>query len=475
MSLLKNRIINIFWVTAEKFGLVILSVISFFIYAKLLTPEQIGLGILLLAGVEFCSMFIIAAIESSLIKFKSVSEHQDGTVFWSVLFLSFFLSALIYSCYWLYFDDNSTKLIALLAVLALPFLLGGRVHIVHMRKQKQFKKLAHRTIVGKLVGMGAGIGLAVYGAGSYAIVVQTLVMAITSLVLIMAFERRYLPLTFDKNFLVEMSKLGIPASLKIMNNNLFMKGIVIVIEVKLGTVAVGFYNFANRLIELPRSAILSTILSYANPVFSDRKNRGLELEDFYIKSTKIGLLVIFPFFIGLNLVCDTLVHLLFGNKWSNSIPLLKGLAVVTTFSLLFMALPSALIANGKTKLGLKGHMASSVIALVATIISIPYFGLMGVLFGAATRTVIISIVNYVTMLKVLEVTFKNWFSAIFPSMFAAMIMWCVTEFTHSIFNLGDDFIALSITILVAFVVYVISVITLDREIVSEIKLFLSKG
>ena len=272
-----------------------------------------------------------------------------------------------------------------------------------------------------------------------------------------------------------MSKLGIPASLKIMNNNLFMKGIVIVIEVKLGTVAVGFYNFANRLIELPRSAILSTILSYANPVFSDRKNRGLELEDFYIKSTKIGLLVIFPFFIGLNLVCDTLVHLLFGNKWSNSIPLLKGLAVVTTFSLLFMALPSALIANGKTKLGLKGHMASSVIALVATIISIPYFGLMGVLFGAATRTVIISIVNYVTMLKVLEVTFKNWFSAIFPSMFAAMIMWCVTEFTHSIFNLGDDFIALSITILVAFVVYVISVITLDREIVSEIKLFLSKG
>lgn len=475
MSLLKNRIINILWVTAEKFGLVILSVFSFFIYAKLLTPEQIGLGILLLAGVEFCSMLIIAAIESSLIKLKSISADQDGTLFWSVLFLSFLLSALIYGCYWLYFDDSSTRFVALLAVLALPFLLGGRVHIVHMRKQKQFKKLAHRTIVGKLAGMGAGIGLAIYGAGSYAIVVQTLVMAITSLLLIMAFERRYLPLTFDRNFLVEMSKLGIPASLKMMNNNLFMKGLVIVIEVKLGTVAVGFYNFANRLIELPRSAIISTILSYANPVFSDRKNRGLELEDFYLKSTKIGLLVIFPFFIGLNLVCDTLVHLLFGDKWSDSIPLLKGLAIITTFSLFFMALPSALIANGKTKLGLKGHMASSVIALVATIISIPYLGLMGVLVGAAIRVFIISAVNYVVMLKVLNVKFKNWFSCIFPSMFSALIMWCTTEFTHRTFNLGEDFLALNVTIFVAFFVYVISVITLDRKIVSEIKLFLSKG
>ena len=140
-----------------------------------------------------------------------------------------------------------------------------------------------------------------------------------------------------------------------------------------------------------------------------------------------------------------------------------------------MALPSALIANGKTKLGLKGHMASSVIALVATIISIPYFGLMGVLFGAATRTVIISIVNYIAMLKVLEVTFKNWFFAIFPSMLSAMIMWCVTEFTHRIFNLGEDFMALGITILVAFVVYTFSILTLDRNIISEIKLFLSKG
>tara|TARA_Y100000310_G_scaffold296856_1_gene329455 strand:+ start:13100 stop:14527 length:1428 start_codon:yes stop_codon:yes gene_type:complete len=475
MSLLKNRIINIFWVTAEKFGLVILSVISFFIYAKLLTPEQIGLGILLLAGVEFCSMFIIAAIESSLIKLKSVSEQQDGTVFWTVLILSFLLSTLIYGCYWLYFDDSSTRFIALLAVLALPFLLGGRVHIVHMRKQKQFKKLAHRTIVGKLVGMGSGITLAVYGAGSYAIVVQTLVMAITSLLLILAFERRILPLTFDKKFLVEMSKLGIPASLKMMNNNLFMKGLVIVIEVKLGTVAVGFYNFANRLIELPRSAILSTILSYANPVFSNRKNRGLELEDFYLKSTKIGLLVIFPFFIGLNLVCDTLVHLLFGDKWSDSIPLLKGLAIVTTFSLLFMALPSALIANGKTKLGLKGHIASSVIALVATIISIPYLGLMGVLLGAAVRAFIISIVNYVVMLKVLEITSRTWFSAIFPSMFSALIMWCAIEFTERNFDLGVDFIALGVTIFVAFFVYTVSIITLDRNIISEIKFFLSKG
>ncbi|MDU0355990.1 oligosaccharide flippase family protein [Paraglaciecola aquimarina] len=364
MSLLSKRLNRLFWVFFEKFGLIGLSIISFVVYAKYLTPSELGLGILLLSMIEFWAMFLIAIVDSSMIRLKEITKENDGTTFWLLLIVSSLIAAITFGGYYLYFDDDIALWAGLIAVVYLPIQTVTRVHIVHLRRQKSFKALANRTIFGKVCGMAVGICLAVSGMGAFAVVSQSAVMGLVSTIFLMYFERRPLPLIIDLKWAKEQFYVGLPASLKATNLNLFTKGTIFIIESFLGTAAVGFYNFANRLVELPRGAIVTALMGYAHPVFSDKNNRGESLESFFISSTKIALLFTMPMFVGLSLIAGPLISELFDDKWMPSIDILAGIAILTAFNMYFMFLPSVFVAKGQTKLGLKGQIGTSILALL---------------------------------------------------------------------------------------------------------------
>ncbi|OFC69929.1 oligosaccharide flippase family protein [Alteromonas confluentis] len=472
MSVVKTRLSHLFWVFFERFGLVGLSIISFLLYAQYLTPEEMGLGILLLALVELCSAFTIAIVDNSIIRLREMTPEQDGTSFWSLVGFSTLLAVLIYTGYWFYFDDPRTRLIGLLAVTALPFQVSERLHIVHLRKQKKFKKLANRTLIGKLSGIFAGVSLAISGFGDFAIVMQTVTMAMVSATILLVIEKRQLPFTFDRRFVIEQLGVGVPSSIKVMNMTVFMKGIVLLIESALGTAFVGYYNFALRLVELPRTALLSALMGYANPVYASRNNAGKPLDVFFLQSTKFALLVIMPCFVGLSLVADPLIRLIFGEKWVNAITMLQGISAITAFNLFFMFLPSCLIAYGKTKLGLKGQILASIAGLLTVVFFINDIGLISVIYGLLLRTFVSFIVNLVVLQKIFVVSTKD-----FMNYCKLPIVGCTAMFA-GVFLLNNyvDFTSLLIEIITEVAVgtlcYLISIFLLERRIIQEFSGFI---
>ncbi|MDO6838786.1 oligosaccharide flippase family protein [Paraglaciecola chathamensis] len=474
MSVLSTRLNRLFWVFFEKFGLIGLSIISFLVYAKYLTPAELGLGILLMSMIEFWGMFLIAIVDSSMIRLKEITQENDGTTFWLLLIVSTLLAALTFGGYYLYFDDPVALWAGAIAVLYLPIQSVTRLHIVHLRRKKSFKKLANRTIFGKVCGMTVGIWLAMSGFGAFAVVSQSTVMAFVSTTFLLYFERRALPLIIDFKWAKEQFIVGFPASIKVTNLNLYTKGTIFVIESFLGTAAVGFYNFANRLVELPRAAIVTSLMGYAHPVFAAKRNRGESLETFYLLSTKIALLVIMPMFVGLALIAEPLILELFEEKWLPSVDILAGIAVLTAFNMYFMFLPSVLVAAGQTRHGLKGQIFSSILALSVLALTIDDLGLIAVLYALATRVATVIVVNFYAMSKVL-VDIKNSFikSCAFSTL-ASISMWITTKLVMQLITLNNNWLEMGVCVFVASLTYCCTYFLLDRKIVSEIKTFFSK-
>jgi len=474
MSILKNRLSRLFWLFFEKFGLISLSIVSFLIYAKYLTPEELGLGVLLLSLIEFWGMFLIAIVDSSMIRLKNITKENDGTAFWLLLIVSTLLAAITFGGYYLYFDSSDALWAGLIAVMYLPIQSITRVHIVHLRRQKAFKALANRTLLGKVFGMTVGIWLAMNNFGAFAVVSQATVMAVISTLILLYFERRPLPFFIDFTWAKEQFYIGLPASLKATNSNLYSKGAVIIIETFLGTAAVGFYNFANRLIELPRAAILTSLMAYAHPVFSDRRNRGEELAPFFLLSTKIALLLVIPIFMGLSLIAEPLVAQFFGAKWSPSVPILIGIAALTAFNMYFMFLPSVLIATGQTRLGLKGQISSSILALIFLSLTISEIGLFAVIYALAIRVFVVILVNFYAMSKVLTNIKMPFIKNCAYGTVACLVMWGSVSLTGRFLIFDNHWFTIVSYCAVGAVSYASSYVLMDSGIVAEIKLFFSK-
>lgn len=474
MSIAKTRISRLFWVFFEKFGIVILSTVSFFIYALFLTPEQLGVGVLLLSIVEFCSMFIIAAVDSSMIRQKDISKEQDGTAFWFLLSLSVLLSTIVFfGYYYLIVDTTIIFIAALIVVFLIPLQSMIRVQIIHIRRRKAFRKLASVMLLSKVVGISIGIALAMLGFGELALVVQSVSMAFISLVIIFISEKRAFPFAFEAEWLKAQITIGTPSAIKAMSTNLYNKGLIVLIEVSLGTAAVGFYNFANRLIELPRVAILSALMGYANPVFSQRNNSGRDTASFFLQCTNIGITFVLPIFVGLSIVGADVITLLFGNKWDSSISLFIAIALLTAINIVFLFLPSVLVAHGKTAYGLKGQIVGNIIALLVFYLLVDDYLLNAVIGALFVRVLIYFFVNLYACLKATQIKPLTFFAVIYKQFFACILMWVLTNLAISYMAIEPLAMRITSEILIGGFVYIIVLLSLNPSVFSQVKDFLN--
>ena len=193
----KHRIIRLLWIFFEKFGLVFLSIFSFFIYAHLLLPEELGQGALVLGVVELITLIFTSTVDSSFVRLDKVSTKQDATLFWAGNLFSLSSMALINIGTFIYTTNPEIRLLMAVASTLLLLQMASRVYVAHMRRSGNFKALAMRTLLGKIVGMAVGIGAAYYGMGAWAIVLQAISMQFIATSMLMMGDKRALPIFID--------------------------------------------------------------------------------------------------------------------------------------------------------------------------------------------------------------------------------------------------------------------------------------
>lgn len=419
---MRERLSRLAWIFSEKFGLILLSMLSFFVFAHLLTPEELGVGVLIIVVVELVGLLFSSLIEDPLVRQPSISPEQRATAFWACLAAGLGSALLIGAGGLLVSAEPMVRAMVMVAALKMVATLMARIYVAQMRRTGNFRLLASRTLLGKILGALGGILVAVQGLGAWALIVQALIMELVSLLMLMHGDRRPLPRVFDRRWLADTVKAGVPIAINTLCGQLLQRGASVLLGLTAGVQAVGQFNFALRIIELPRTAIYNGLASYALPAFARRSQQPARLSALFADVSSLTGFLLTPCYIGLALTAGDLVPLVFGDKWLAAVPTLQVLALMAAVANTALHAQSLLVAVNRIQTVVRAEVATTLLALALLgVLGEPLGALAGGLAMLA-RTLMIVPIHIGALRRGIGFGAAEWLRANYRSLLAALVM-----------------------------------------------------
>jgi O-antigen/teichoic acid export membrane protein len=417
-----HRLITLLWIFTEKFGLIFLSMITFFAFARLLSPAELGVGVVIIAIVEMIGLIYSSVLEDPLVRLEKLEQRHISTAFWAAVMISLLSIVLLSGAAMAYTADTNLQWMVAAASVKILFTMMARVYVAQMRRSGNFKLLASRTLLGKILGGVGGIAVALWGFGAWAVIAQALIMELVSIVVLMLGDRRRIALYIDFPFLRELLATGTPIAINVLSFHALQRGTNVLLGMTAGASAVGMFNMALRIIDLPRSAIYNGLMSYALPVFSRRTQDLPRLVALISSTTAISGFILTPLFVGIAVCADDIILLIFGQKWAEAIPLLQVLAVAAAIGNTAMFASTALVAVNRTRLTLKAEVGTTLLALAMVYGLGPTYGAMAGALAMLARIVMISPLQIRGLNTAIGFGWRTFFACNYRVVIASVLM-----------------------------------------------------
>ncbi|VVN78609.1 oligosaccharide flippase family protein [Pseudomonas fluorescens] len=436
-----HRLVTLIWIFTEKFGLIFLSMITFVAYARLLSPTELGMGTVIIAIVELIGVIYSSVLEDPLVRLEHLEDRHISTAFWAAVLVSLVSIVVISGAVMLYTPDPVLQWMTAVASVKILFTMMARVYVAQMRRSGNFRMLASRTLLGKVFGGVGGIAVALWGFGAWALIAQALIMELVSIIVLMRADPRRIAFYIDGPFLRELLKAGAPVAVNALSSQTLQRGVNVVLGMTAGTNAVGMFNMAMRIIDLPRSAIYNGLMSYALPVFARRSADPARLIGIISDSTAVSGFLLTPFFVGIALTADDIILLIFGAKWAEAIPLLQVLACTAAIGNIAMYATTALVAVNRTRLILKAEVATTVLALALVYGLGPRYGGMAAALALLARMLIITPLQIRGLNTAIGYGWRSFFESNYRSVIASLVMAATVVFVSA--HLGQGYLHLA--------------------------------
>lgn len=417
-----HRLVTLAWIFTEKFGLIFLSMITFVAYAKLLSPQELGVGTVIIAIVEMVGIIYSSVLEDPLVRLERLEDRHISTAFWASVLVSVASVVVITFAAMLYTTDPVLRWMTAAASVKILFTMMARVYVVQLRRTSNFRMLASRTLLGKLLGGLVGIALALWGFGAWALIAQALTMEFAAIVVLMLGDRRRIAFCIDLPLLRELVATGIPVAINVVSSQTLQRGINVVLGITAGASAVGMFNLAMRIIDLPRMAIYNGLMSYALPAFARRSADRTRLIGLICDSTTVSGFLLTPIFIGIAVTADDIILVIFGTKWADAIPLLQVLACTVAIGNTAMYATTALVAVNRTRLTLKAEVGTTLLALVLVYGLGHLYGGMAAALALLARMVMITPFQVRGLKTAIGYEFRAFCESSYRSMIASLVM-----------------------------------------------------
>jgi len=372
------------------------------VLAHMLTPVDFGLVAMVTAITGVGQAFADLGLSEATIQHPDITHDQVSALFWinSAIGLGLMLitAALAPILAWFYHDP---RLIAITLVTSLVFLIGGlRVQPdALLKRQMRFKSAAIRDIVGCVLGVLASIGMALAGAGYWAIVAYPIVANLNCMVgsWLMVNWRPSLP-SRD----VEIRSLvtfggGVAASYLIdsLKNNLSN----VAIGWYWGAAPLGMFTRAYTLLMRPLNQLTGPAQGVVVPAFSRLHNDPDRFARYYLRTVSLIMWFAAPIFGFLFVAARPAIGLLLGHQWVGAVPVFEILAISAVPLLLVQSSYWVLVSRGESGRLLKLTLILFAVVIISLLVGLP-FGINGV-------ALCYSIALLVTLPWALKLTFRD--------------------------------------------------------------------
>jgi O-antigen/teichoic acid export membrane protein len=339
------------WQTTEIISRQLLSLVVFTTLARLLQPSAFGLIGLVGVYLAFVGIFIDQGIGTALIQRQDLEPEHINTAFWfnfsCAVVLCLGTIALARPVSMLF---KEPRLIPLLrwSSLGLVISASSEIHGTLFVREMDFRRPAIRTILSNVAGGIAGLVLACFGCGVWALIGQQLTTALAGAIFLWSASSWRPHFRFSGRHLKDLLGLGsavlIPSLLWFFCSQLDQ----LVIGRFTGATTLGQYVVGGKIPNLMRTAVQQPVATVSMPMLSRLQQERERMCQVIYKGMELNAVAAFAIFVGLASVAPDLVTLAFGVQWQPAIGFVRLLALYNLLlCLLVFAHPAMLATAGR--------------------------------------------------------------------------------------------------------------------------------
>ncbi len=407
----------------------ILSVLSVFILAKLLTPEDFGL----VAMASILAVALQTALQISVNQALILKERPDREDLNTAFTLNAIRGAIMFAviagtAYPLSVFYNEPLVTPIALAFSLSLLLSGFENpaLVKLERALSVKKIMYLNISAQFVGVIVSIVLAWVTGSYWAMVIGHIVNQVVRLMLSYCFNP-YAPWFCLARWKALLS-FSVWISLSRVVLTISDKFDQILIGKLLGAVSLGQFNIGNEVARKPIQEFAIVINRGLFPAFSQLLNDKVRLLTAYKYAVSVSTSIALPAGVGIAILAEPIVLIALGREWIGAVPIVQALGGIAALLNIDSATKAIFMATGLTKSIFKRDLLFACVKIILVLLGIFIYGLTGVLGAIIIGRVIMLLVNWFMMKQVFGLPIFSQFMLLFRpavgiSCMATLLIW----------------------------------------------------
>ena len=305
------------------------------------------------------------------------------------------------------------------------------IQVAYISKKMQFKKFFFATITGTILSAVVGIAMAIKGMGVWALIGQYLTNTVIDTMMLWA-TVKWIP---KKMFSIKAAVPLIKYSWKVMMTDLL--GTLcnnlgdFIIGAKYNSANLAYYTKGKQLPQLFRTNIYTTLISVLFPGIAAVNDNMITVKKITRKSVRIMAYIVFPISLGLMAAGDTIIEVLFTEKWLPMLPYVYVMCVETIISVPATIALQPIKAVGRSDLMLKSEIIKKIFFMISTVVAMNY-GVFAIALTVPANTLLDLTINTIINKKIINYSIFEELSDCFTAFTLSMMMAAIVVFIGKI-------------------------------------------
>lgn len=323
---------SLIWTGLESIGLSGVSFVTLIVLSRYVSPTDFGIASMALAVIQILGIPLEMGFHDALVQKKDVDNRHFNTAFVASTGLGFVLCALCWAASPLFsslVEDPKAGEVLRWMSLSLPATAIGSTVVAWQRREFQFRALAVRSLVARLVAAGIAIAMAVLGTGVWSLVAQQLLMvglSTATLWVLSAFRPRF---GFSRDHFVDLARFGMKSTVSLLLMFSIQRVFMLMVGARFGAAPAGHLNLAFRAVDMLRDLMSQAVSQLALPLFSRHQDNRDVLFEKHRLAVVLTCGITLPIFAVFAACTPEVVAVVFGPKWIPAIPYIVVLAFMT--------------------------------------------------------------------------------------------------------------------------------------------------
>jgi PST family polysaccharide transporter len=433
------------------------------IMARLLGPDEFGLYSLALPTVSLVALLADGGLGATLAREDESSVLVWSTAFWTLLLmgvvLAFGTTILGIVLGYLSHEPRLAPVMAVLSV-SLIFLTLSVIPSARLARQKRLGVSATADFVSTIIGAVIAVSLATLGAGAWSLAVQYVAMFVVRAAILNIASFQIPSMRFDFGVLrPHMVSGGILIGTRVteyagrMAENFLVNRIF-------GTVLLGNYTFANQITKYATDAAANVVWAalYVQALTGDREKIAV----LHRRLCRLLAVLLFPTMFLAAAAAPELISFLLGPKWADLSIFVR--VFLPLYSFICSQIAPILLAYGRFEVQFWSILGLTVGRIVAVILGL-WFGIEGTVFGIVVVTLLFCLAMLIVPVEATGCKPLPMLALLIRPAISSIIATAACLFFLQ--HVSPGIVSVLICMMASLVVYLLSMIVIDRKEVME--------